>query len=241
MDSVTFIFNEIVFRPLLNALVFIYTAIPEANLGVAIIALTILTRFVFYPLSHKALKSQKALSELQPKIKELQEKNKHDKEKQAKAVMELYQKEGVNPFSGCAPLLLQLPVFFALFRLFRLDFSSFDASLLYSFVRAPASFDTTLFGLVDLARESSKTAGGIILALSAGIAQFFQSKTLSVQPSSGPKDKSQFSQMMQTQMTYVMPVFTIVIVWNLKSGLALYWLVTTLFSILQQWVINKRK
>ncbi len=241
MSVVTSIFHEAVFRPLLNLLIVLYETIPGADLGVAIIALTVLTRIVFYPLSHKAIRSQKALTELQPKIKELQEKYKQEKDKQAKAVMELYQKEGVNPFSGCAPLLLQLPVFFALFQLFRIDFHSFDPSLLYSFVPVPSSLDPTLFGIVDLTTESSKTMGGIILAFSAGFAQFVQSKTLSMGPARTPQDKSQFSQMMQMQMTYFMPIFTVIIVWNLESGLALYWLVTSLFSVFQQWVINRKK
>lgn len=242
MDFFSTIFDEFLFKPLLNTLVVLLSVIPGADFGIAIIILTIIIRIVLYPLSHKALKSQKALTELQPKIKELQEKHKDKKERQAKAIMELYQKEGVNPFSGCAPLILQLPILFALFRLFRMDFSNLDPNLLYSFVHAPTFFNTSFLGLVDLAKESSKTFGGIVLAVSAGLAQFVQSKTLSSQKSLKPgQDKSQFTQMMQTQMTYLMPIFTVVIVWNLQAGLALYWFVTTIFSILQQWVINRTR
>ncbi len=242
MEFFITIFNEVIFKPLVNALVILYAVIPGANLGIVIIILTILIRIILYPLSHKALKSQKALTEIQPKIKELQEKLKGQKDKQAKAIMELYQKEGVNPFSGCAPLLLQLPIFFALFQLFRLDFMDIDPSLLYSFTQLPAVFDTTLFGLVDLAKQSKETFGGIVLAFSAGAAQYVQSKTLTSQSAHKSKeDRSQFASMMQTQMTYFMPIFTVVIVWSFASGLALYWLITTLFSILQQWFINKKK
>ena len=240
MDFLSVAFNELLLKPLINILVLLYALIPGADLGVVIIVLTILIRVVLYPLSHKALKSQKALAELQPKIKELQEKYKNDKEKQAKATMELYQQEHVNPFSGCAPLLLQLPLFIALFQLFRVDFAHFDSNLLYSFVHPPSSFDTTFFGLIDLAKASKETWAGKTLALITGLSQYFQSKTLSSQQSLKPQDKSQFSQMMQMQMTYMMPIFTVFIVWSFAAGIALYWLVTTLFSIFQQYLINKK-
>jgi len=117
MDFLITIFNETLYRPLFSLLVWVYNTIPGHDLGIAIILVTIFLRIVLYPLSHKALKSQKALQELQPKIKEIQKKFK-DKQEQAKATMEFYKENKINPFSGCLPLLIQLPILIGLYRVF---------------------------------------------------------------------------------------------------------------------------
>ena len=115
MGLLGIIFNELIYRPLFNSLVFFYNIIPGHDFGLAIIALTILIRFALYPLSQKAIKSQKALSEIQPKIKEIQKQHQNDRAQQTKAMMEFYQKNKINPFSGCLPLLIQFPVFIGLY------------------------------------------------------------------------------------------------------------------------------
>ncbi|KPJ54799.1 hypothetical protein AMJ47_03405 [Parcubacteria bacterium DG_72] len=220
------------YRPLFNALVLLYEYIPGADFGIAIIILTILIKLLFYPLGTKSIKSQKSLADLQPKIKELQEKYKDDKEKQAKEMMELYKKEKISPFSGCLPILIQLPVLIAMYRVFwgGLDPSRF--SLLYSFVPAPGEISSMFLGLVDLAKPN------IIMALLVGIFQFLQIKFIT------PKTKKKandFSGRMQKQMMYFMPVFIVVILWRLPSALALYILTTVLFTIVQQYIITKKK
>src|SRR3989338_1999815 len=109
------IFNTIFYQPLLSALLFIYQRLPGHDLGVAIILLTLLIKLLLYPLGAKAIKSQKALQELQPKMKEIQERFKNDKNTQAKETMELYKREKINPFSSFGLLIVQLPILFALF------------------------------------------------------------------------------------------------------------------------------
>src|SRR3989338_6435168 len=98
-------FNLILYQPLLNALIFLYQYLPGHDFGVAVITLTALIRVVLYFPMMQSLRSQKVLSGLQPKIKEIQEKFKNDKDRQAKETMALYQKEKINPLSGCLPLL----------------------------------------------------------------------------------------------------------------------------------------
>lgn len=232
------IFNEFFYRPLFNALVFLYNSIPGSDFGVAIILLTLLIRFLLFPLSQKAIDSQRALSFLQPKIKEIQEKYKNNKEKQTKAIMEFYQQHKISPFSGCLPLLIQLPVLFALYRVFARGLDPQELNILYSFVKAPEAIHTMSLGFLDLSRSGSETPLGIALVLVTGLLQFVQAKTLSPsrKTASPPpaSDKPDFSRMMQDQMTYIMPVFTVAFLWNFKTGLALYWLTTTVFSIGQQ-------
>ena len=118
-ELLTNIFNVVLYRPLFNFLVLIYNYLPGHDFGLAIIVLTLVIRLVLYPSSIKSSKSQKALSELQPKIQELKEKHKGDKEKQARATMELYKKEKINPFGGCLPTLIQFPFLIALFLIFK--------------------------------------------------------------------------------------------------------------------------
>ena len=235
MDLLINAFNIILYQPLFNVLVLLYEYLPGHDFGVAVIVLTILIKLLFYPLGIQAIRSQRALSELQPKIKEIQEKYKTDREKQGRAMMELYQKEKINPFSGCLPLLIQLPILIALYRVFWRGFQPEQMTYLYSFVSQPGLINPTFFGIVNLAQPS------LFLAIFAGITQFIQTKMLTPKtPKSKSKDKtSQFSNMMQKQMLYFFPIFTVFILLKMPSAIGLYWIVTTIFSIIQQYFIIK--
>jgi len=246
MGFIITIFNELLYRPLFNALVLLYEYIPGADLGIAIIILTILIKLLFYPLGTKSIKSQKSLTELQPKIKELQEKYKNDKEKQTKELMELYKKEKINPFSGCLPILIQLPVLIAMYRVFWGGLEPSRLSLLYSFIPSPGEISSMFLGFIDLARSTSFIAENgvkiylwqnIFLVLLVGILQFLQMKFISPKTQ---KKTNDFSSQMQKQMMYFMPVFIVVIFWSLPSALSLYILTTTLFTIVQQYIITKK-
>jgi YidC/Oxa1 family membrane protein insertase len=230
------IFNIILYQPLFNILILFYEYVPGHDFGIAVIILTVLIKFLFYPLGIKTIKSQKALSELQPKIKLIQEKYKNDKEKQVKETMDLYKKEKTNPFSGCLPLLIQFPVLIALFLVFKTfegGLSSEELTFLYSFVSSP-EINTYFLGLIDLVEPS------IYLAVLAGIGQFFQVKMTSIKSMPNTGKSSDFSRVMQKQMQYFLPGFTVFILLNLPSAIGLYWLVTTLFTILQQYFILRK-
>src|SRR3989338_7817015 len=221
MEFFTDIFKAIFYQPLLDALVLIYKYLPGHDFGVAVIILTVLIKFILYPLSPKGIKSQKALQDLQPKIKELQEKFKDDKNRQAKEVMDLYKKEKINPFSGFLLLLVQLPILFALFKVFG------DG------VKGMSGIDTTFLGMINLTKAS------VILVILTGVSQFWQAKMM--KPASAPlrgatAGKPDFSSMMQKQMLYFFPAFTVFILWTMPSAIALYWLTTTLFTIFQQYI-----
>ena len=230
-------FNVILYQPLFNALVLLYEYLPGHDFGVAVIALTVIIRLLFYPLMAQAIKSQKSLSGLQPKIQEIQSKYKDNKEKQARATMELYQKEKINPFGGCLPLLLQLPILFALYRVFWQGLQPGAMDMLYSFVPHPGVIDPTFLGIINLGEAS------LVLAVLAGITQFFQTKMITPKtPKSktGEGQMAQFSGMMQKQMLYFFPIFTVFILWKLPAAIGLYWIITALFSILQQYLIFKK-
>jgi len=227
------IFNVVLYQPLLNGLILLYEYIPGHDFGVAVIILTILIKFALYPLGAKGIKSQKALSGLQPKIKEIQLKYKDNKEEQTKAMMGLYKEKKINPFSGCLPLLIQLPILIALYRVFWRGFQSEQMAFLYSFVPNPGVMNTLFLGLIDLAKPN------LVLAVLAGIFQFFQVKMISPKTKSKNKQGSGFSDQMQKQMQYFMPAFTIIILFRMPSAIGLYWVIVTLFTIIQQRFIFK--
>ncbi len=226
-------FKLILYQPLFNALVVLYQYFPGHDFGVAVIILTVLIRVIFYPFGVKAIQSQKALQDLQPKLKEIQNKYKDDKERQTRATMELYQKEKINPFSGCLPLLVQFPILLALYRVFWKGLSPDYMVYLYSFVPNPGAINPGFLGMINLAQPN------IILAFLAGIAQFFQSKMLSPKGQSATQKGFQLADVMQKQMIYFFPIFTVIILWRLPSAIGLYWLVATIFSIIQQYLVFK--
>ena len=145
MSSFSSLYTTIVWNPLFNGLIWLYGAIPGSDFGVAIIALTFVLRVLLLPLHWKAKKAQQNLSVLQPEVKKLQEKFKNDREGQGKALMALYAEKKVNPFSGCFPILIQLPILFALFQIFQSGFDPALLSHLYSFVPNPGTVNPIAF------------------------------------------------------------------------------------------------
>jgi len=227
-------FNVVLYQPLFNALVFLYTYLPGSDFGLAIIVLTILTKLVVYPLNSQTIKSQKALTEIQPEVKEIQEKYKGDKEKQAQEMMSLYKERKVSPLSGCLPVLIQFPIIIALYRVFWGGLDPERLSLLYSFIPNPGAINSMFLGFLDLANPSA------YLAVIVGIFQFIQLKMISAKRKKSLKKKKDFTEQFQKQTQYFMPLFIVVILWNLPSALALYFLTTTVFTIVQQYIITKK-
>ncbi len=234
-------FQTIFYQPLWNALVWLYDVIPGHDIGLAIIALTIAIKLVLFPFSLQALRSQKAMQTLQPKIKELQGQYKDEKEKLAKAMMELYKQEKVNPLSSCLPLIIQLPILIALYQVLRAGLGHPSPELLYSFVRNPGQLDPQFLGLMDLAKPS------YVIAVLAGIIQFWQTKMIQVKAppkaiaqTEGGKDESMMA-MVNKQMLYVMPVMTVVVGAGLPGGLTLYWFVTNVLTVIQQYFFLRKK
>lgn len=229
------IFNQILYQPIFNLLVFIYNILPGSDFGIAIAVLTILIRFIFIPLSIKTLRSQKEMAKLQPKLKELQDKHKDNKQAIGQATMALYKEHKVNPFSGCLPLLIQLPILIALYQAFSYSLDPKSLNVLYPFVKNPGLIKEISFGFLDLSHRNP------VLSLMAGGFQFLQSRlatSASAKYSTPSQDAT--AQIMNRQMLYFFPIMIIVISWNLPAGLVIYWVVTTIFSIGEQLYINKK-
>ncbi len=226
----SFIFNQILYRPLFNLLVFIYTTLSFHDFGLAIVMLTVLIRLLVSPLSIKALVSQRQLQKLQPQLKAIQEKHKDDKQALSQASMALYAEHKVNPFSGCVPLLIQIPILIALYRALNGAFHPESLQSLYSFVTNPGMIKTVALGFIDLTRKNP------FLAVLAGGLQFIQA-WLSTRNQSAVMDATAAA--MNKQLLYFFPVMVIIISWNLSTGIVIYWVTTTLFSICEQLYIKR--
>jgi len=234
------LFIAVCYKPILNLLVVIYNFIPGHDLAIAIIIITILIKLFLWPFSRQAIKAQKELQELQPKLEEIKKTHANNKEEQAKATMALYREHKINPFSSCLPLLIQLPFFFAVFQVFReISTNKQILDYLYGFVSRPEAINPQgFFGLINLANPN------YLLAVLAGLAQFWQAKMLSNQrptvQDEGAKDED-FAAVMNKQMLYMMPALTVFIGITLPAGLSLYWLVMTLLTVLQQFLVFRMK
>ena len=227
-------------------LAFFYEIIP--NYGVAIILLTLVISLLLFPLTLKQTRSMKAMQDIQPEVKALQKELKGDREELNKQLMELYKERGVNPAAGCLPLLLQMPIWFALFQVLRIDGDSVDNE---PYIIPPDSGladalregDTMFLGLdlLQSASENFATSFGaaipylILIAIVIAASYYQQLQTTRRSKNSGQEVTPQ-AQSMQTVMK-IMPLFMGFISWGLPAGLVLYFAVSAMFRIAQQAVI----
>ncbi|MGI6656970.1 MAG: membrane protein insertase YidC [Desulfobulbus sp.] len=219
--SVDFGWFDILAKPMLWLLNFFYSFI--GNYGVAIILLTILIKLALWPVTQKGLSSMKNLQKLQPKIAKLREKYKDDPATMNQEMMALYKVYKVNPMGGCLPLLIQIPFFFALYRVLMaaIELRHAPFALWINDLSAP---DRLWIGF-----DIPYLHGLPVLTLLMGVTMYFQQK---MTPTVGDP--------MQARMMQFLPLLFIVMFINFASGLVLYWFVNNLLSILQQYLINKK-
>jgi len=231
------LYNTILYQPLFNATIFLYNIIPGNDFGLAVIALTISTRLIFFPLTVKTIRSQRALNKINPLMKEIKEKFKNNAQAQSAAIMQLYKEHKVNPLSGCLPLLIQLPILIALYQAFGAGFKPDSLALLYSFIENPGHINEISLGFLNI------TSRSIGLAVITGFFQFLQlrqNQKLTQGDSDSSSGAPKEMQALNKQMLYFFPVMIIIIGWNLPAGLLIYWLTTTLFSMAEQTYIRAR-
>lgn len=235
------LYQTALFQPLLNLLVILYNALWN-DFGLAIIAVTLIVRLILYPSFTHQLQSQKRMSALQPRLNEIKAKYKDNKEAQNKATMEFYRENKVNPLSSCLPLVVQILIVLALYQVFTAGLNGETLKDLYSFVSNPGKINYQSLRFLNLAQPN------IYLAVLTGAVQFIQSKMMQVlqpKPVKNPAVKEDFgtvmSSTMSQQMLYFFPIMTVIIGARLASGLVLYWLVSTLFAIVQQYFVIKDK
>jgi YidC/Oxa1 family membrane protein insertase len=218
-------FFDIIAKPLLHVMNFIYRYIP--NYGVAIIIITILVKILFWPLSNKSYQSMSQMKKLQPKMAEIRAKYKNDKKMMNQEIMALYKLYKVNPLGGCLPMVLQIPVFFAFYKMLYQSIELRHAPfwLWVTDLSAP----DRLFNFDFSIPLMTPPYGIPVLTIIMGASMFLQQKM-----SPPPGDPTQAKMMM------FMPIFFTFIFINFPSGLVLYWLVNNILSMGQQYYVTKK-
>jgi YidC/Oxa1 family membrane protein insertase len=232
------VFNTLLVHPIFNLLALLYAFVHD--FGLAIILLTIIIRLLLWPLVTRQLHSQKALQELQPELQRIKTQAKGDRTLEGQLTMELYKEREINPFASFLPLLIQLPIFFALFIVLRdivkpgeIAHIAYEPvrhlSLIASIISGKATFHPSLLGLVELTKPN------VVLALLAGLAQFIQTKQITPNHPTGDSQ----AQVMKG-MTYLFPALTFFVGLSLPSALPLYWTTASAVAILQQYLVLHR-
>ena len=215
-------------KPIFALLHWLFTVI--GNFGVAIICLTFIVRGLMFPIAQKQFKSMAAMRALQPKMKELQERHKDDKPKMQQELMDLYRKEKVNPFSGCMPIFLQIPIFFALYKVLQLTIEMRHQPFVL-WIRDLSAPDPlhvlNLFGLLDFNPPGFLAIG--LLAIVLGITMWLQFRL-----NPAPMDET------QKQIFAIMPWMMMFIMAPFAAGLLIYWITSNLLTIAQQkWLYSR--
>lgn len=239
------LWDELLHRPLYNALIGLTSVLPFHDLGFAIIILTVVIRLILYIPSRNALKSQAELQKVQPKINEIREKYKTNPQKQAEETMKLYKEHGVNPMGSCLPLLVQFPVLIALFYVFQNGMTPEDMKYLYEPLKSYdfSQINVMFLGFMDLLKITPQSR--YLMPFVVGGLQFYQMWLLNKQQATNvpqKKDNSPFDpQATQRIMMYFMPVLVAMFATSYPAGLSLYWATSTAFSIVQQDIVFKKK
>ena len=231
------IFGALVYNPLYNGLIFLIGVVPFADVGIAVVLLTLIVKVILFPLSIKAVRTQMAVREIDKPLKEIKEKYKEDKVKQAEETMALYKEKGINPFSVVLVLLIQIPIVLGLYWVFfRGGLPAINTDILYAFVQAPDLVNMSFLGLVDVNSKS------VILALLVGVSQYIQAKlTLPKQEPrpENPTMKDDFARSFQMQIRYVFPILIAVIAYVISVAVALYFLTSNITSIAQEVYVRR--
>ncbi len=227
--------KTVVYIPLYNVLILILS-IPYVDAGVATIILTVLVKMILYPINKKSIVTQIKMKEKAGELASIKEKY-TDKQEQALKTMEFYKTNKINPFSSIFTLFIQIPIIYSLYHIFlKSGLPEISRDMLYSFIKAPESVSMNFLGLIDISQKS------LFLALLAAVSSYFQMhlSAPSAPASSNKSGAPDLSTMMASQMKYTMPVIVFFISWKISGVVALYWFVSNVVGILQDWYVKRQ-
>jgi YidC/Oxa1 family membrane protein insertase len=264
------IFDILIVQPIFNLLIGLYSVIPGGDFGVSLIIFTVIVRFALFPLVKKQLHQTQAMKKLQPELKRIKAQTKGNKQLESAQMLELYKKHGVNPFRSIGILVIQLPIFIALYSVIRIFTLHRDEVAKYTYdflehigpiqhlIQHPDQFNEKLFGIVDLTKTAISSNGVdvalLLLAIIAAGTQYIMSKQtmpqtenkkrlrdVMAEASDGKKaDQSEMNAIVMGKMTKVLPFFMLFIMISVPGALALYYAVSNLVAVGQQSYLLKK-
>ena len=231
-------FHAVFYNPIYNALVALVAVVPGSDVGIAVILVTIVIRLILLPFSLSAARTQREMKILEPKIKELKEKHKGNKEKEALETLALYKEARVNPFASILTVFIQIPVLLALYFVFYYEpFPAINAARLYAFTPVPDIASLEFLGLISVAGKS------MVLAFLAGITQFYQAHLAlsgTMKPSDTKSMQNDFQKIMGMQLKYVFPFIIGAISYTTSGAIALYFITTNIAGALQEIYVRRK-
>lgn len=234
------LFHDYLYVPIYNLLIFFVDIVPGGDIGLAVVLVTLLVKIVIMPLSLRAVHTQRRMKLIEPQLKELKEKYKDDKQRQAQEMMALYRENNIRPFASILGILIQLPIIIALYLVFsRESLSEVNLELLYSFIAVPAQISPLFLGIFVVSGAS------LILALAAAVAQYSHAYVSIPVPKATPGAKpnavEDFGRMMAIQARYFLPLMIGVIAFITSGAVALYFITSSLVGLLQEFVVRRMK
>lgn len=228
------LFHSFIYLPIHNLLVFLVGSVPNGDLGIAVILVTLAIKFILMPLSLAAVKTQRMMRVIEPELKEIRETYKDDRETQAREMLALYKKYGVKPFASILLLIIQIPIVLGLyFVASEAAQTALDPALLYGFVTVPTIFSTEFLGMFSV------TTSSIVLAIIAGVTQYaYAAYAIPVPEKSekpNPSMQEEFGRAMALQARFMFPL--LIALFSYTSGaLALYFAASNLFMVGQEFI-----
>ena len=239
----SFIWHTFFFDPIYNTLIFFIDVVRGGDVGIAIICMVILVKTIILPISLKAVRTQLAMREIEPKLAKIKEDYKDKREVQALKTMEVFKEAKINPFSNILLLLIQIPIVIALyFSVYSgggVKLPTINTELLYSFIPTPDTVNMIFLGFIDI------TAKSIPLAFFAGLTQYIHTN-ISLppakprDPNAEPNFKDDFMRSMHIQMRYVMPILILIVAYTTSATIAIYFIISNLMAIAQEYMVRHK-
>lgn len=233
------IFTTLLIQPIYNAFIFLISVIPGHSAGLAIIVLTVFLRLVFYPTFSQAMRTQYGMRRIEGQLEEIKQTYKNDAAERGKKTMELMKANNVRPFMSFLVILIQLPVFIALYIVFlREGFPVIAHDLLYSFTLVPDTVGIIFLNVLDLTVKHN-----IVLTIIVGLVQFAQSYIAQAgvtSPAHIPPEKAQMMAMQRKMMLYFIPLLMASVAYTLPGAAGLYLLTNALASLIQEVIVRRR-
>lgn len=233
-------FETLLIQPIYNVFVSLIGIMPGGDVGFAIIVLTILMRILFYPAFTASIRTQMGMQAIQGEIDEINTKFKDDPKERATRTMALFKERNIRPLSGFLAILVQIPVFIALyFAFFKEELPKIVTELLYPFVQVPQMVDTEFLGFINLL-----TPHNIFLSVLVGLLQYgvVRLSLARIKPGTTTTPEKEMAQNMQRYlMLYFLPGLMMVVSYSLPAAAGLYFTTTNLLSLCQEWLIRRQK
>src|SRR3989344_1579314 len=233
------LFHTLVYQPMYNALALLVGVVPGGDVGIAIIILTLLIKFILFPLSIKAVRTQVAMREIEPELKRIRETFKDKREDLARATMALFKEKKVNPFASILLIIIQIPVILGLYYVFLVEGrgNGFDPALLCSFIRPPGGASLLFLGFLDLTGKS------VILAAVVAVTQYMYARFMpppaKKESGAAPSLQEDLMRSMHLQMRYVFPIVFGFVAYYISAAVALYFVVSNLFALAQELYVKR--